>query len=508
MKQRSTDQLLTLGMALTSDKRTMERRVRGVFARRKSARGVLILSLLLVLALGFAAFTTACQPGRGMRAQTRLAAETLSAQDEALRAEALLARDATLETSGAFLAPRFGGAQPQESGSWARQIISDGANQREAKARFLRFSNDIFDTNYAENDVSATYYRDKTGVRADLWRIDSKDGALSGALNADTLKLISAQCKTIPSKAQHASIIAGKTFDESTQQSLIDTSSLVKRIANTLNVTVYEHNNSAYQTTTQAGFGWGVVDNVLFLLDDGTFGSVYVYGDERLTPFAVAIYPDDECLIGNVYWRADLQRINKNVTYQNPSDFRIGKPNQDDMQQEEALTRYAAFLAATGDEAAHANPEAVFYQDYSGARENYWLLRAGGLSMKIAAKTGHVFDLFAMGGVGQALDLPPVDERDETRAIYEAQTQRMLEAILGEGVIIEADFDSISDDTNCTVVCKTSDGASYDAFYSDRALLDISYRVNTDGAESRWFENWLADHRFVNIETGEAFFDW
>ena len=61
-----TDQLLTLGMALTTDQRAMERRVRGVFARKRSAKGVLVLSALLVLALGFAAFTTACQTTNGL----------------------------------------------------------------------------------------------------------------------------------------------------------------------------------------------------------------------------------------------------------------------------------------------------------------------------------------------------------------------------------------------------------------------------------------------------------
>ncbi len=66
MRHRSTDRLLTLGMALTTDRRAMERRVRGVFARKKSAKGVLALSALLVLALGFAAFTTACQAGQGI----------------------------------------------------------------------------------------------------------------------------------------------------------------------------------------------------------------------------------------------------------------------------------------------------------------------------------------------------------------------------------------------------------------------------------------------------------
>jgi len=78
MKLRSTDQLLTLGMALTGDKRSMERRVRGVFARKKSAKGVLILSLVLVLALGFAAFTTACQPGKEAHSLTPIPVE----QDE------------------------------------------------------------------------------------------------------------------------------------------------------------------------------------------------------------------------------------------------------------------------------------------------------------------------------------------------------------------------------------------------------------------------------------------
>ncbi len=63
-KIHSTDQLLTLGMALTTDKRAMERRVRGVFARKTSAKSVIALSLVLALVLGFAAFTTACQPGK------------------------------------------------------------------------------------------------------------------------------------------------------------------------------------------------------------------------------------------------------------------------------------------------------------------------------------------------------------------------------------------------------------------------------------------------------------
>ena len=62
-------------MALTTDKRAMERRVRGVFARKRSAKGVIALALVLALALGVAAFTTACQPGKGAQTLTPIPVE-------------------------------------------------------------------------------------------------------------------------------------------------------------------------------------------------------------------------------------------------------------------------------------------------------------------------------------------------------------------------------------------------------------------------------------------------
>ena len=83
MKHHTTDQLLTLGMALTSDKRSMERRVRGVFARKKSAKGALALSLVLALTLGFTAFTTACQPGKEANTLTPIPVEQDQEQQQA-----------------------------------------------------------------------------------------------------------------------------------------------------------------------------------------------------------------------------------------------------------------------------------------------------------------------------------------------------------------------------------------------------------------------------------------
>ena len=74
-KPHSTDQLLTLGMALTTDKKAMERRVRGVFARKTSAKSVIALSLVLAFTIGVAAFTTACQPGQDAQTLTPIPVE-------------------------------------------------------------------------------------------------------------------------------------------------------------------------------------------------------------------------------------------------------------------------------------------------------------------------------------------------------------------------------------------------------------------------------------------------
>ena len=75
MKHHTADQLLILGMALTTDKKAMERRVRGVFARKTSAKGIVALSLVLAMMLGIGAFTTACQPGESAQTLTPIPVE-------------------------------------------------------------------------------------------------------------------------------------------------------------------------------------------------------------------------------------------------------------------------------------------------------------------------------------------------------------------------------------------------------------------------------------------------
>jgi len=62
MKHLTTDKLLSLGMALHADKRTMEHRVRSIFARKKSTWFASLAAVVLCGAIGVLGFTTACQP--------------------------------------------------------------------------------------------------------------------------------------------------------------------------------------------------------------------------------------------------------------------------------------------------------------------------------------------------------------------------------------------------------------------------------------------------------------
>ena len=84
----TTQELICLGMALQGDKDTLETRIRGIFSRKRSTGVASIAAMVLVFALVFACFTTACQPVVATAAAetVTIAAEktTLSAQEEAL----------------------------------------------------------------------------------------------------------------------------------------------------------------------------------------------------------------------------------------------------------------------------------------------------------------------------------------------------------------------------------------------------------------------------------------
>ena len=60
--KKTTQELVSLGMALHGDRGTMETRIRSVFSRQRSTRFASLTALALALVLVLACFTTACQP--------------------------------------------------------------------------------------------------------------------------------------------------------------------------------------------------------------------------------------------------------------------------------------------------------------------------------------------------------------------------------------------------------------------------------------------------------------
>ncbi len=59
--KQSTEELLSIGMALQADRNTMEQRIRGIFSR-KSSRAAYVSALALSIALAVGCFTSACRP--------------------------------------------------------------------------------------------------------------------------------------------------------------------------------------------------------------------------------------------------------------------------------------------------------------------------------------------------------------------------------------------------------------------------------------------------------------
>lgn len=86
--KKTTQELICLGMALQGDKDTLETRIRGIFSRKRSTGVASIATIVLVFALVFACFTTACQPVvASAAAETAIIAvekTAVSAQEEAL----------------------------------------------------------------------------------------------------------------------------------------------------------------------------------------------------------------------------------------------------------------------------------------------------------------------------------------------------------------------------------------------------------------------------------------
>jgi hypothetical protein len=513
MRRTETEKYLTLGMALTADKKTMERRVRGVFARKSSARTAKILALTLCAALAVGCFTTACKAGTAPIASAGNATSG-NAETEATRTytkeDAMESQAQALEWARAYVAPRITNLFEEERGDWRIDEEIDPDQKTTAAEAFLAIANPIFATSYTADDMAAIFYIDETGFRGELWRFDSTDGVLSGAVEAGTLNFISADCAITPLDTAHASIAGAEGWDD--VDNTFDCSDAAKRVAGILGGAASEielrGGSTGYVMT-----GWSVQRDVMFVLGDGRYCQIGVYGDEDLTTYAVGVYPDADCADEDVFWRADLEHTEDVSVLLNPQDFRKGEPGADDMPVEEAYAFYYSFVNAAGSLGGHNDepkePNATFYVDYSGARENYWHIEGEFVTFDFTCQTKHMLNMEANQKLGNKMELMQISYDDMGGDEYVDATQALFATLYGEENIVKTIVNAVYDYHYCTVDVIMSDDTSYEVMYEDGLIVNAQFFAALDDGGWGTDPNWKADWIYVNTETGETFhMDW
>ena len=537
-----TDKILTLGMALVNDKRSMERRVRGVFARKRSTKGALVLSLVLAFSLGFAAFTTACQPGQAVtsdsNAQFASGGNAVATSGNALvsggnalasggnavatsgnatdpnaeltKEEAMKRLSTTLRSARRMIIPHIEQIVFTERGEWERQKEYNDAERVAAAEAFLKIANAIFSTSYTPDELTAFYYVDQSGHRPDIWRFDSNDGTLAGAVNAETLAFLSADCINEPADALHESLLSGRTDGSEIDSHDLDLSALTGRIATLFGGTVQDLDGRGGYSAKNATAGWMIKKGVQFALGDGRYCAINAYADQNLTPTTVCIYPDEDCANENVFWRADLEEVEGVATLLHPQDFRKGEPGPDDKKVEEAYDFFYTLFDAAGFSGLKTGekppePNATFYVDHSGARENYWHIEGNGVSFDLTSKTGRMLNLKANSLLGNQMGLMEISFDQMGGQAYEDATRNLIAALFGDKAITSVSVNAVYDDHYCTMDPIMADGTQYEIMYQDGLIVEATSFVRTDPGYWAEIPAWLTDYAAINPETGRVY---
>ena len=514
----STDRLLSLGMALYADKKTMERRIHGIFARPRSAAGAVLASILLTASLGFACFTTACQPVRTQQAppsdlpepkktETLVTVQPTGGPSDYASSNEYRVRLIEHETGRAFPAPAISNIYRGAHGDWTTNDWATADQTPEASAAiaaFLPAANAIFRTNYTADQARAIHYRDETGFRADLWRIETRDDAIHGAVEADTLAFLCADSLIPPADAAplHASAHSPTGLDP---RDAID------RVCAALGGSVKALlPDGGFRATRPDGdsvvYGWMAGKTCGALLEDGRVYLISLFADDALTVCGVGVCPDEDCMREGVYWRADLETNPEVVRQVAPQDFRRGTPGSDDMPAADAFDLYYRLVLALGPSepitrGQLAEPSAVFYADHSGARENYWRIEGEYAAFDLSSRSGQLRNVRFGWDLGFALALTDIPYAQMGGDAYAGATQALFETLFGAGSVVRCGVNAVWDDRFCTMDLVMADGSAYEALFDGGRLRSITFFTSGDFQ----YVNWEADSLFTNIETGETF---
>ncbi len=233
-----------------------------------------------------------------------------------------------------------------------------------------------------------------------------------------------------------------------------------------------------------------------------------IYGEQNLTVSSIGVYPDSTCADEDVYWRADLIWAEDVITVAAPQDFRKGEPGANDMPVEQAYDLYYKLVAAAGPlespiTGQPKEPNATFYIDYSGARENYWHIEGKYARFDLTSQTGHMLNLEANSKLGSSMGLMAIDYDHMGGQEYIDATRALFTAMFGEDSVKDVLVNAVYDYHYCTSIPSwrteplrnhVPDGLIVEAtFFSPRR-------------KAIWHDpNWAADWIYKNNETGETF---
>ena len=416
----------------------------------------------------------------------------------------------SLDEARKFPVPRMENVVFTERGRWKVQANTDDSQLAVAKNRFLEIANLLFMKSYTEDDMLSTYYVDQSGFRSDVWRFDSKDGVLSGALNAKTLTFLSADCMNVPGDALHSSLTGNARDDVNLDDwDSLDSSSALNRIAETLSGSVRNVKSVGGSGREKATAGWMIQPELQFQLGDGRYCSVRLYADEALTPTTVCVYPDVDCAEEGVFWRADIEQNPNVVQLLSQEDFREGNPAQGDMTREKAIAFFDQVIETAGSEQVATGetppePATTFFVDFSGTRENYWRIEGSGIVLELTSKTGRLITLSSNGSLGSNLGLSDLakDERDDEAFIDASRT--LFSGLFGKDSVESVSVCHIDGYSDYTMDLYMTDGTLHEIAYHNGMIISDSvyYMLNP----SKWSSvpSWLNKWTTVNQITGKA----
>ena len=406
-----------------------------------------------------------------------------------------------------YPAPAVGNYLRYERGDWAYTDPPEAyeAERESALASFLSTANVLFDLRYGPKDARITFCRDNTRHRADLWRIETGDGVLAGAVEAGSLHFLSADCAVQPADALHESYAAAGDAP-----GLFNADVRIRRAAAALHARVskYDSAGGAARSNAGANHGWSVTNDYLVTLTDGRVCWMTVYGDADLTLECIGVFPDAACAEEQVYWRADLE-WGDTIALVSPQDFEEGAPGDSDRPAQEALAFYDRFVqAANGlQPGEYAAPALTFYVDRSGVRDNYWHIDGEYLACDLTNR-GHMLNALCNaqnGGVGAALSLTQIPYERMGEDAYIDATWTLFQALFGNDAVKLVKNNAVVDGHICTMHVLMNDGTAYEMGFYDGQIRDCQFFSMT---EKRWGTrpNWDADWLYKNTETGETFY--